>query len=278
MTTPGTFRLMDLPKDIRLCIYDVLPIKTRHVKISTRCGLADESGYVTLVVQSLPVEILRVNKEIKDEAQAILKKNLTVMASATSKVVLSWTPEGSLGGGLGVALEILQYVLKAAIASVGGHYTVEPMIEPDLRGFVRRYYYTEMVALDQKVIGQFIRHAAHHWQQYLAARSDSLSKLFLRIVLQAPDNSGLSRRIFGHQVASLAMDIASSVYSSELSFLIPIGPAENNAMVEGRSSEVEELVETLAGSVDWTHCRGVRAGSAVTRDTWASEWAEGERL
>jgi hypothetical protein len=154
------FPLMNLPKDIRLCIYDLLPTTTRHVKIYTRS--ATEQGYVTLVVRSLPVQIFRINKEIAKEAQAILK-NRTTALSTTPQAVLSWTAGMRFGGGFD-SYDVLHCLLDAAVASVaGGLYIANPMAQPEVREIThKKYYYEEIEAADQKAMGQFVRQIAHY--------------------------------------------------------------------------------------------------------------------
>lgn len=74
---PKSIQFLDLPKDVRLMIYERLPRTIKHVtfKTSSTTTLPDRANLeVTLVVRSTPTSILATCWKIYDEAHNIVKK------------------------------------------------------------------------------------------------------------------------------------------------------------------------------------------------------------
>lgn len=75
MTPAAFFRFMDLPKKIRLMIYDRLPRRITHHRISV--VEEDESNEaITLILRSTSTSILSTSKTIYDEAYPIVQRTL----------------------------------------------------------------------------------------------------------------------------------------------------------------------------------------------------------
>ncbi|ORY01123.1 hypothetical protein BCR34DRAFT_592371 [Clohesyomyces aquaticus] len=72
---PSSFRFLDLPKEVRLMVYERLPRGFRHHKLELPLGPADHlMCEITLINRRLPVAILATCRAIFDEANAIVQK------------------------------------------------------------------------------------------------------------------------------------------------------------------------------------------------------------
>jgi primosomal replication protein N len=67
------FRLLDLPVEIRLMIYERLPRTIKHHRIKINHPIYENEQIVTLVVRSIPVSILGANRQIYNEAQNVVR-------------------------------------------------------------------------------------------------------------------------------------------------------------------------------------------------------------
>ncbi|KAF2027567.1 hypothetical protein EK21DRAFT_114654 [Setomelanomma holmii] len=83
----STFRFMDLPVELRLMVYDFLPIRTKHVMFDGG-NVEFYAPIITAVVYQVPVQVLRVCKGIRDDAQSILKVKMKVVKNITPRVMM----------------------------------------------------------------------------------------------------------------------------------------------------------------------------------------------
>ncbi|PVI03127.1 hypothetical protein DM02DRAFT_670079 [Periconia macrospinosa] len=94
VSVPEPFRFLDLPKAIRLCIYEYLPVTVRHVELPYQYHLnepsflnIEEDTWVTCVVKTMSLSILSTCRFINDEASAILKPRLSKLCSRPPQLI-----------------------------------------------------------------------------------------------------------------------------------------------------------------------------------------------
>lgn len=68
--TPPPFRFLDLPKEIRLMVYERLPRQIKHTYISTKYR---DNGAI-IVTKHLPLALLQTCRTVYAEAESIVKK------------------------------------------------------------------------------------------------------------------------------------------------------------------------------------------------------------
>ncbi|KAF2714975.1 hypothetical protein K504DRAFT_457153 [Pleomassaria siparia CBS 279.74] len=73
------FRFLDLPKDIRLEIYELLYIGVRHRRIKLPRDACGAETHITLVLRSIQSNLINTCTTIREEALAIRKRELKVM-------------------------------------------------------------------------------------------------------------------------------------------------------------------------------------------------------
>ncbi|KAF1957673.1 hypothetical protein CC80DRAFT_491735 [Byssothecium circinans] len=175
--TGPRFRFLDLPKELRLMVYEFLPTKTRHHKLCFMKGRdpgtnsEEYQEYVILVIRSLPVQLLRTCKMINYEVVAILKPKLDSLASTVPQMILSCdflTKDTSAHsfGGADYGHNVIRRVLDAAQRLVGEEYVSAPLTEEDIESFGPRWpeppdAFTVDEA-DTAALVQFIRHAGRY--------------------------------------------------------------------------------------------------------------------
>ncbi|KAF2446605.1 hypothetical protein P171DRAFT_483938 [Karstenula rhodostoma CBS 690.94] len=94
-TQQQPFRFLDLPKDIRLLVYECLPVKTRYLALDHQDPSINdkENSRVKIVVQSLPgAYILTSCRTIYHEARMILTPLLEKLSSAPPKMISPYLP------------------------------------------------------------------------------------------------------------------------------------------------------------------------------------------
>ncbi|KAF2246323.1 hypothetical protein BU26DRAFT_567811 [Trematosphaeria pertusa] len=102
-----SFRFLDLPKEIRLVVYERLPIKTRHLRL--------RSGSITFIARSLPVAILGVCRQIHEEALCILGPKLYQILSTPPRIAVTFAAMKIF------VLEAIVSALLAAVRCDSGH-------------------------------------------------------------------------------------------------------------------------------------------------------------
>jgi hypothetical protein len=86
------FRLLDLPVDIRLMIYEHLPRTIKHHRIQFHTRSYNREQVVTLVTRGISLAILSASRQIYNEAQNVvcrLAENFILKASPQTIVVTS---------------------------------------------------------------------------------------------------------------------------------------------------------------------------------------------
>jgi hypothetical protein len=86
------FRFMALPRELRLMIYDFLPIMTKHHTIcETQPGQVEQgnsTGFLTVVVLHTSVQVLRVCRIIRNEAMKTMALQLERIQKMTPRVMV----------------------------------------------------------------------------------------------------------------------------------------------------------------------------------------------
>ncbi|KAF1935070.1 hypothetical protein EJ02DRAFT_471454 [Clathrospora elynae] len=107
ITTPPAFRFSALPKDIRLMVYERLPITTRHIKVLLERGY-DYNGSVTIVLRGLPLGILTVCWWIYHEAHAMFQAKIYALLAHPPRIIIPVPHVFSMATGFPQLLEVLQ--------------------------------------------------------------------------------------------------------------------------------------------------------------------------
>jgi hypothetical protein len=88
----GNFRLLDLPMELRLILYELLPVTSRHCTLKfppqNSFGLRMREMAITLVIRSLPVALLATCKLIKKEATPILERKLNQLRTGPMRLIV----------------------------------------------------------------------------------------------------------------------------------------------------------------------------------------------
>ncbi|KAF2649192.1 hypothetical protein K491DRAFT_568620, partial [Lophiostoma macrostomum CBS 122681] len=95
--TVKPFRLMDLPKELRLMVYERLPIKTQHKSYNAAAFYPSDPqpGSVILVLKTIPgIQILATNHFVKSEASTILASKVEELLLDPPRVIV---PSRDLG-------------------------------------------------------------------------------------------------------------------------------------------------------------------------------------
>ena len=85
---PTSFRFLDLPKELRLTVYEQLPVITRHSKVQPIVS-RDERDKIALVLKVLPQAILKVSRSIHHEAHAVLQPKMCELLSESPQIAFS---------------------------------------------------------------------------------------------------------------------------------------------------------------------------------------------
>jgi hypothetical protein len=79
------FRFLDLPKEVRLMVYEFIPVEVRDVKLRMKVDrnnlkfifvIEENEPSLTMSLYKTSTQILRVCHEVRDEAHAIMKRKL----------------------------------------------------------------------------------------------------------------------------------------------------------------------------------------------------------
>jgi hypothetical protein len=73
-TVAQPFRFLDLPKELRLMVYDLLPNQTERIQFCSKQDTNYGTGSLTLLITCVPTAILRTCRQIKTEAKDIVRK------------------------------------------------------------------------------------------------------------------------------------------------------------------------------------------------------------
>jgi hypothetical protein len=76
MPSTQPFRFMDLPKELRLMVYERLPRQITHTRAEVPANIRDSKPFLILVTRTCSTALLRVSRTVHDEAGTIVQKLL----------------------------------------------------------------------------------------------------------------------------------------------------------------------------------------------------------
>ncbi|KAF1939325.1 hypothetical protein EJ02DRAFT_457082 [Clathrospora elynae] len=85
----SSFRFLDLPTELRLMVYEYLPVTTRHHVLQD--PHSNTPSTITLVAKSLSVALLAANRLISEEAKQILSKKLAFLKTEPLRFIADAT-------------------------------------------------------------------------------------------------------------------------------------------------------------------------------------------
>ncbi|PVI03131.1 hypothetical protein DM02DRAFT_670082 [Periconia macrospinosa] len=88
--TARPFRFLDLPKDVRLCVYEKLPTTTRHIPLPMTRRETRQTAMFVCVVKTMPLAILASCRLVNEEASAILKGRLNQLCSRIPQMTVNY--------------------------------------------------------------------------------------------------------------------------------------------------------------------------------------------
>jgi len=123
---PTPFRFLDLPKDIRFLIYDLITVVTRHHTITAsprgNTNLPDYS--LTIISHRVPgISLLGTCRHINAEAVR-LQRNITALNSAPLRIIADWQSVG------GAAMKAILQCAAGQGKECGGSAELEVLLEP----------------------------------------------------------------------------------------------------------------------------------------------------
>jgi hypothetical protein len=87
-----SFRFMDLPAELRMMVYEFLPLQQQLFKIWTGVGdepdTKDDDVAITLVRHSISLQIIRVSRTIHREAQVIMRRKAREILDITPQIIV----------------------------------------------------------------------------------------------------------------------------------------------------------------------------------------------
>ncbi|KAH7065978.1 hypothetical protein BKA63DRAFT_572118 [Paraphoma chrysanthemicola] len=95
------FRFLNLPCELRLIIYEFLPIQTKHVVADFEADPSVSSA-ITLLIYHIPTQLLRVCRQIRDEAKSILLLKQESIKHATPRTIVHGGAKNMLMNGNGI--------------------------------------------------------------------------------------------------------------------------------------------------------------------------------
>lgn len=83
------FRFLDLPLELRLRVYEFLPVTTRHVQIYWK-SVYRGTVWCRIVVRTMPLSILATSRRLNAEASTIINPQLEKLTSRPPQFIFDW--------------------------------------------------------------------------------------------------------------------------------------------------------------------------------------------
>lgn len=83
------FRFLDLPKELRLMVYERLPVRITHHHIDyCNANYVDRTGRATLILRGVPAQVLVICRLIHDEAKTIIMAKIDSISNRLPRVIM----------------------------------------------------------------------------------------------------------------------------------------------------------------------------------------------
>ena len=265
MHSSQPFSLLHLPKDIRLCIYECIPLVTRHahVKIIQATKMVVKSVSVTLVTTSLSHSILLTCRQVYDEAIHIFRKKqfgiipriiIVYDHAAGQSTYHPGTFLGPIIGGIFRGIGSRDCKLAPWMEHATPH-----EVESDMEKFVKFHpSLNYMIPKDAgSAVGSFVQ-SGFEASRVQRQRGESAHPFVIEVAVDL-------RGLHGIMISILFESILAPFryLQKDFDFSIALAPGAYGAALEQLRNECEKPEE----------CRG-----EIGNEEWEQFWAEGEKL
>ncbi|KAF2870092.1 hypothetical protein BDV95DRAFT_595655 [Massariosphaeria phaeospora] len=277
LAAPKVFRFLDLPSEIRLMIYERLPVVTRHVRIDTdhRDGPDLPVSAYILVIRSVPTSILRTCHQIYAEASEIITSKIKEIFATPPKIIIEAFRLDEVIGYAGRDWDPVFPLVDYAVALES-----QPMLRfTDYRPAVQHLYDGNKF-ITKKEYRNFVEKAARQLMNYnaFADRDDGLTFTIVDIGITVQTRGRVRRRMFRPEGDESARKLALMI--RPITHQIRSEVWQNNIWAGGYDATVwtvktlNSLLEENVGGESIPE--GSFWGPEVEQAEWDESWAEGE--
>ncbi|KAF2650113.1 hypothetical protein K491DRAFT_721074 [Lophiostoma macrostomum CBS 122681] len=108
--TSTPFRFLDLPQELRLMVFEFLPITAVHHTIKHR--LVKDHGEVKIITHTVAIQILCVNRQIYNEAKSTMYGKLNTFRFSVPRIIMTSNAHAVASGKRGLLPTLFDWLLR----------------------------------------------------------------------------------------------------------------------------------------------------------------------